>query len=77
MIHAVYTDKVHPDSGQVSWVAQCGEAATATSLVSAWDLLNLRHQAKAPAAMQWILCPGCLKVLDRSPTEPSDVFIAR
>ena len=42
MIHAIHTDKQHPDGGQVSWVGQCGaEVVDDSSMVAATDLLKL------------------------------------
>ena len=67
MIHAIHTDKQHPDGGQVSWVGQCGaEVVDDSSMVAATDLLKLGEFTGAGGSR--ILCSECMEVLVRIPS---------
>ena len=67
MIHAVYTDKDHPDTGQVCWEAQCGfTVVDSSSVVTASEMLRLGEFTGA--AGKRILCADCMDVLVSLPS---------
>ena len=65
MIHAVYTDKDHPDTGKVCWEAQCGiTVVDSSSVVTARELLQLGEFT----GDRRILCADCMDVLVSLPS---------